>query len=172
MDNIEGDIGQLGAGMIGVAAARATRLIREPNDDPPFYYPPSLARQLHGKWAFVIGAFRTPGLRNVELTPPFFHNGFRGEKGSVDERLEDAVDLYNDPRKNRHLHPEIREMAAEGFNQAELDALVAFLKTLTDERVRNHSAPFDHPSINVPKVREVNAQGASDRTALVEIPAR
>jgi len=28
--------------------------------------------------------------------------------------------------------------------------LVAFLKTLTDERVRNESAPFDHPEIFVP----------------------
>ncbi len=29
-------------------------------------------------------------------------------------------------------------------------AVVAFLKSLTDERVRNQSAPFDHPSLTVP----------------------
>ena len=28
-------------------------------------------------------------------------------------------------------------------------ALIAFLKSLTDERVRKQSAPFDHPSIPI-----------------------
>src|SRR4029079_11791825 len=30
------------------------------------------------------------------------------------------------------------------------DAIVAFLKALTDERVRWEKAPFDHPSLEVP----------------------
>jgi hypothetical protein len=32
---------------------------------------------------------------------------------------------------------------------AEKNALVAFLKGLTDERVRSHRAPFDHPQLFV-----------------------
>ncbi len=37
-----------------------------------------------------------------------------------------------------------------GFNDNEKTAVVASLKSLTDERVRNQSAPFDHPSIALP----------------------
>ena len=34
------------------------------------------------------GAFKTPGLRNIGLTPPYFHNG--GEA-----TLEGVVEFYN-----------------------------------------------------------------------------
>ena len=37
-----------------------------------------------------------------------------------------------------------------GLSDAEQAALVAFLKTLTDDRVRYERAPFDHPSLKVP----------------------
>ena len=37
-----------------------------------------------------------------------------------------------------------------GLNADEKAALVAFLKSLTDERVRYEQAPFDHPQIFVP----------------------
>jgi hypothetical protein len=37
-----------------------------------------------------------------------------------------------------------------GFSADDKAAVVAFLKSLTDERVRNQSAPFDHPSLIVP----------------------
>jgi hypothetical protein len=36
------------------------------------------------------------------------------------------------------------------LTDAEKAALVAFLKSLTDERVRWEKAPFDHPSLKVP----------------------
>jgi hypothetical protein len=36
------------------------------------------------------------------------------------------------------------------FGTLDRVAVVAFLKSLTDERVRNQSAPFDHPSLAVP----------------------
>ena len=35
-------------------------------------------------------------------------------------------------------------------------ALVAFLKALTDERVRYERAPFDHPSLSVPNGHQFN----------------
>ena len=34
-----------------------------------------------------------------------------------------------------------------GLSDTEKSALVAFLVALTDERVRNQSAPFDHPQL-------------------------
>ncbi len=82
------------------------------------------------------GAFKTPGLRNVELTAPYFHNG-----GQL--TLEQVVDFYSRggdfgglPVLN--LTPEAKQ------------AVVAFLKGLTDERVRYQKAPFDHPQLFVP----------------------
>jgi len=109
------------------------------------------------------GAFKVPGLRNVELTAPYFHNG------SV-LTLNDAVDFYvrggNFPALEDSPHRDdlIAEIGAlQGPAASTRRAnIVAFLKTLTDERVRNHSAPFDHPELVIPN-------GAPD---FIRIPAR
>jgi len=91
------------------------------------------------------GAFKTPMLRNVELTPPYFHNG--GEN-----TLEDVVAFYN-RRGNFPVHnadnlsPAILFL---GLTQQAQKAIVAFLRSLTDERVRFREAPFDHPEFFVP----------------------
>ncbi|GFO68813.1 hypothetical protein GMLC_23920 [Geomonas limicola] len=94
------------------------------------------------------GNFKVPGLRNVELTAPYFHDG-----GVL--TLEDVVDFYvrggNFPVANQaSLDPGIVELGTLQNQPAKQAALVAFLKSLTDERVRNESAPFDHPEIFVP----------------------
>jgi len=91
------------------------------------------------------GEFKTPGLRNVELTGPYFHNGGQATLRQVVDfydRGADFLDLNNpdsDP-----LAPFI------GFTPEETDAVVAFLLSLTDERVRMEKAPFDHPQLFVP----------------------
>jgi cytochrome c peroxidase len=95
--------------------------------------------------AAVDGAFKAPGLRNVELTAPYFHNG-----GQL--TLRQVVDFYNrggdfHEQNIDDLDPDIENL---GLNDAQKDALVAFLMALTDERVRFHRAPFDHPSLKVP----------------------
>ncbi|MBW4424200.1 MAG: cytochrome C peroxidase [Nostoc desertorum CM1-VF14] len=85
------------------------------------------------------GQFKTPGLRNIELTAPYFHNG-----GYL--TLPQVVDFYNrggDFRQEGILRP-------LGLSQTEKDDLVAFLKGLTDERVVSEKAPFDHPQLFVP----------------------
>ena len=92
------------------------------------------------------GSFKTPGLRNVELTSPYFHNG--GIR-----TLRQVVDFYtrggNFPNENiDDFDPDIQ--AIGGMDEAAKDALVAFLLALTDEHVRNESAPFDHPQLFVP----------------------
>lgn len=96
------------------------------------------------------GAFKVPGMRNIELTAPYFHNG-------GDLTLEQVVDFYtrggNFPVANiNDRDPLINQLGAlgGGGGPAAMAALVAFMKSLTDERVRNESAPFDHPELRIP----------------------
>jgi hypothetical protein len=105
----------------------------------------------------------------VELTGPYFHNG-----GAA--TLQQVVEFYsrggNFPALNiDNLDPLILELK---FSPAEEAELVAFLKSLTDERVRNMSAPFDHPELFVPNGLDANGNeeflvipevGAAGRTA-------
>lgn len=93
----------------------------------------------------VDGAFKVPTLRNVELTGPYMHNGGMAT-------LRQVVDFYDRggdfPEENReNLDPFIRPL---GLTEAEKADLIAFLLSLTDERVRWESAPFDHPQLFVP----------------------
>lgn len=81
------------------------------------------------------GKFRVPTLRNVEVTAPYMHNGVFGD-------LKTAVEFYNsrdtDPRwaaMGATDYPETvnkTELGNLKLNADEIDAIVAFLKTLTD----------------------------------------
>jgi cytochrome c peroxidase len=103
----------------------------------------------------VDGSFKTPTLRNIELTGPYFHNGSYAT-------LDQVVDFYNRGGNTRHtaagdtsghlkngtnLSADVMPL---GLSPADKAALVAFLKTLTDDRVRYEKAPFDHPALKVP----------------------
>lgn len=92
----------------------------------------------------VNGAFKTPGLRNVELTAPYFHNGGVATLSQVVEFYNRGGNFANANRAD--LDADIKPI---GMNDTEKQALVAFLKALTDERVRKHAAPFDHPQLKV-----------------------
>ena len=96
----------------------------------------------------VQGAFKVPSLRNVDLTGPYFHNG------SV-LTLAQMMDFYtrggNFPKANaKNLHPAIVQLFQLQGEEGLHSDLVFFLKTLTDERVQNEQAPFDHPELFVP----------------------
>jgi len=111
----------------------------------------------------VDGAFKAPGLRNVELTGPYFHNGGMAT-------LRQVVQFYNHGGNfcrfnSRDLAPSIEPL---GLNPAQERQLVAFLMSLTDERVRYQVAPFDHPELRIPVdgfdatgTREIEAVGAA-----------
>ncbi|MEW5726263.1 MAG: cytochrome c peroxidase [Pseudomonadota bacterium] len=130
----------------------------------------------------VDGAFKAPMLRNVELTGPFFHYGAYGT-------LEEVMDFYRRGGDRRCagtvdgggncVQPAsgpLDTSGTEGGNKTNLsglmvplpitdeesDAIVAFLKTLTDERVRCETAPFDHPSLRVPHGIEGDEYGPKD----------
>ena len=109
------------------------------------------------------GAFKTPGLRNVELTAPYFHNG-----GQL--TLRQVVDFYS-------RGGDFGGLQVLNLTEEQKEALVAFMKGLTDERVRFDKAPFDHPQLFVPNGHPGNQTSVTDdgtgkaTDALLEIPA-
>ena len=89
-----------------------------------------------------LGAVKVPSLRNTEFTGPYFHNGGMAT-------LEQVVDFYSrggDFPTDGTTHSAI---SPKGFSASEQAALVAFLKALSDDRVRYQRAPFDHPQLCV-----------------------
>jgi cytochrome c peroxidase len=93
----------------------------------------------------MTGVFKTPSLRNVELTGPYFHNGGQAT-------LRQVVDFYDRggdfPEANvNDIHFDITELF---LTDQQKDDLVEFLLMLTDERVRKETAPFDHPQLFLP----------------------
>jgi cytochrome c peroxidase len=114
----------------------------------------------------VNGAFKTPSLRNVELTGPYFHNGGFAT-------LEDVIRFYDrggdfHEANATDLAP---AMLAMDLEETHIADLVAFLRTLTDERVRDERAPFDHPSLPIDG-GEVPAIGGAGRAAACATPVR
>ncbi|MDO6962943.1 cytochrome-c peroxidase [Rhizobium alvei] len=92
------------------------------------------------------GRFKTPTLRNIAVTGPYMHNG-------VFKDLRTVIlfyNKYNSKRKSRQINPETGKVWAApevadnlakteletgpGLDDQRIDALVAFLKTLTDKR--------------------------------------
>ena len=110
----------------------------------------------------VAGAFKAPGLRNIALTGPYFHTGGKGT-------LEQALQFYHDRGDFRtinraNIDQNLEQIRVGGSDQR---ALVAFLQNgLTDDRVANESAPFDHPELFLPNGHLPN--GADD---IVRLPA-
>ena len=119
------------------------------------------------------GAFKTPTLRNVELTAPYFHNG-----GTL--TLDQVVDFYNrgSDFKDQNIADVPGDIAELGLTPPEKEQLVAFMRALTDERVRHHRAPFDHPQLLLPNGHSTDSSGAilTDKdgramSSLIEVPA-
>ncbi|MFN7139013.1 MAG: MbnP family protein [Limisphaerales bacterium] len=90
-----------------------------------------------GRYAVTLqeadkGKFAVPSLRNVELTSPYMHDGRF-------TTLEEVIEHYSSGVKSSStLDPNIAKHPAGGVPLSETDkrALVAFLKTLTDEKYR------------------------------------
>jgi len=86
------------------------------------------------------GKFKVPSLRNVELTPPYMHDGrFK--------TLEEVVDHYNLVTESATLDPSFLQQLPAGLKLSASDkaALVAFLKTLTDVKLTTnpeYASPF------------------------------
>ena len=85
-----------------------------------------------------LGSFKSPSLRNVEVTAPYGHDGRFAT-------LDALIDHYSD---NAIVDPTVGYLRPVGplkFTASEKAALVAFLKTLTDRTFltdRRYSNPF------------------------------
>jgi cytochrome c peroxidase len=95
--------------------------------------------------AAVDGAFKAPGLRNQELLAPYMHNGGFATLRQVVEFYNRGGNFCN--LNKADLDPDIEP---RGLTTTQLDQLVSFLLSLTDERVRLEQAPFDHPELFIP----------------------
>ena len=89
------------------------------------------------------GKFKVPSLRNVAVTPPYMHNGSMQE-------LETVLIFYNTYLINTPTNPETgrpwgeadvdanisTDLLSQGqpLSQLHIDALIAFMRALTDER--------------------------------------
>lgn len=84
-----------------------------------------LGRFLVTKDAHDVGAFKTPTLRNVLVTGPYFHDGSQAT-------LWDVMDHYNKGGvQNPFLDGGIQRL---GLSETEIDDVVAFLASLTASR--------------------------------------
>lgn len=73
--------------------------------------------------------FKVPSLRNVALTAPYMHDGRFGS-------LQSVLNFYSSGVQNTpNLDPQLQQHPTLGIplNQTEKEAIIAFLKTLTDE---------------------------------------
>ena len=136
--------------------------VRETTDDlgngglDPFGFSLSVAvRDAAGTPLAADGTFKIPGLRNVELTAPYFHNG--GEA-----TLLDVVNFY--ARGGNQGGGRTRSARATARSSGDSRSSTSTRRrrgrregrprrvppSLTDERVRIAAAPFDHPQLFVP----------------------
>jgi len=136
-----------------------------PSATPP---PLDLSQERH----LADGTFKTPSIRNVGLTPPYFHYGGYSDLRSV-------VEVYARGGSKRHMELTVAGATGDwsgtgrlgqdpvpatstelGTNvdffirdikstDEQIDALVAFMLTATDQRVQCDQAPFDHPELTV-----------------------
>jgi len=104
----------------------------------------ALGRFLISKKESDIASFKTPNLRNVLVTGPYFHDGSQ-------ETLWDVVDHYNkgDGLHNPYLDEDIQPLA---LKESDIDDVVAFLASLT-------SSTYKEPGI-----KELARQRALSRT--------
>jgi cytochrome c peroxidase len=105
----------------------------------------ALGRYLITKKEADTAAFKTPNLRNLLVTGPYFHDGSQ-------ETLWDVMDHYNkgDGLKNPWLDEDMQPLA---LTEQEIDDCVAFLASLTSPDYREAAA------------RELERQRALSRTS-------
>ena len=92
----------------------------------------ALGRFLITKQEKDIASFKTPDIRNVLVTGPYFHDGSQ-------ETLWDVIDHYNkgDGLQNPYLDEDIQPLA---LTETDIDDLVAFLASLTSATYKEQGA--------------------------------
>jgi len=89
------------------------------------------------------GKYKVPTLRNVAVTGPYMHNGVFQELKTVVEfynKYNDKTQTINPETSKPWAQPEVKEninlddLKAKKQNDRKMEALVAFMKLLTDKR--------------------------------------
>jgi hypothetical protein len=110
----------------------------------------------------VDGAFKTPILRNIGMTPPYMHDGSMATLRQVIDFYDLGGNRLNVGGGNPNEENDTTGGGQGGF-PSNLDAdigildlteqekidLENFMLTLTDRRVLCHRAPFDHPELPI-----------------------
>ena len=98
------------------------------------------------------GAFKIPGLRNVTLTAPYFHNGGQRTLTEVVQFYNRGGDFHDFVASDGTAQDEFMDLVIGRLEltEEEIELIVEFMETFTDERVVNQQAPFDHPELIVP----------------------
>jgi cytochrome c peroxidase len=104
----------------------------------------------------VDGSFKVPSLRDVELSGPYFHNGGRAT-------LKQVVEFY-DEGGNFESRSKAPAVVPLQLSEEQMHGLVAFLVSLTDDRVRLQQAPFDHPELLIAAGQD---DGGADITTIL-----
>lgn len=128
------------------------------------------------KRSATLGSFKTPTLRNVELTGPYFHNGGQATLMQVIDFYSRGGDFHE--QNFATLDPDIDLLFGLVNNDSAQKQMVEFLLALTDERVRWERAPFDHPQLfmsdgaegDTQQVKECGISGEACDT-LMALPA-
>ena len=109
------------------------------------------------------GAFKAQGLRNVQFTGPYMHNGSK-------MNLRQVMEFYKTAGHFTTLNLNNLDAGLRNFNLATADesAVVELMETgLTDWRLAHEQGKFDHPEICIPNGHDP----VSGKTKLVGIPA-
>ena len=134
----------------------------------------------------VDGAFKTPILRNVGLTAPYFHNGGQANLKDVMRFYSRGGDRTGAAAKDTtgfgptpfgdtgptNLSPDIAVgIRGLGLSEKDMDNLVQFMLALTDNRVACHAGPFDHPSLALPMGATATPTGVLGNDTIKTLPA-
>lgn len=139
---------------IGVPKNTAVRLANGKDNDDPDYVDTGLKDNNSAATEETdAGKFRVPGLRNVAITGPYMHNGVFQNLDTVikfyDSKLPNSIFTINPETEVEWAAPEVADNISDAdllhsnkLDQDKVDALVCFLRTLTDKRYE-HLLPDD-----------------------------
>lgn len=105
-------------------------VVGTPNEPEGKTISPDVGRYLFNQMPQLKGAFKTPTLRNIAVTAPYMHNG-------VYKTLEEVVDFYDlGGAYGLGIELENQTLPTDKLNLTpqEKKALIAFMRTLTDEK--------------------------------------
>jgi cytochrome c peroxidase len=121
----------------------------------------SLSRRRDRNRSVAIGSFKTTTLRNIALTPPYFHDGSETDLAGVMDHYANPVNSQGGV--NQWTHPALLPLdpgnprPPTAVPVGQWPFVIEMMNALTDPRVAQGQPPFDHPSLSIPKSRLVDA---------------